>query len=278
MIRSNDEDAIAASFGLTADATSEEVASARALLDDFLATAPPDLRAWADLQGRSTHAALDGFEDGPRAPKAAKSAPNAGKNATSPSKRRLVPMLGVLVALGVVIGVFFSGGTPQQTTMPNVPNAGAPAASKVDQAEVERLMGLLASKPKDVEIMRDLGKVYYAGGDFVMAGQWQERILEINPDDVDALLALGVAKLNAGDTASAEKNWMRVVELKPDLPEVYYNLGFLYFSKTPPETKKAEQAWAKLVELAPNSEMASTVKSHLEGGMGATGASPEKTP
>lgn len=274
MTRSTDEDAVIASFGLTADATSEEVASARACLDDFLATAPPELRSWADLQKRSTHTALDSFEGMPSQTSKATKA----RSADTKSKRRLVPMLGVLVALGVVIGVYFSGN-------PATPNADAPAASpttaptaNVDQAEVTRLMGELAAKPKDTDIMRDLGKVYYAGGDFVMAGQWQERILEIAPDDVDALLALGVAKLNAGDLLNAEKHWNRVIELKPDMPEVYYNLGFLYLSKNPPENEKAEQAWAKVLELAPDSSMAGTVKSHLEGAMGGTAPNPEKTP
>ncbi len=273
MTRTNEEDAQVASLGLTADATSEEVASARAAVDDFLSTAPDELRSWADLQSRRTHDALDAFDDPLGAP--AKVPAQTGR--PRGNKRRTVTMLAVLVAVGALVGIYFSGGGGAQTASMPADTSQMQTAS-VDDAEVQRLMAELAAHPDDIEIMRNLGKVYYAGGDMVMAGQWQERILELSPEDVDALLALGVAKLNIGDTVAAEKYWSRVTELNPDLPEVYYNLGFLYFSKAPPEPEKAQEAWAKVVELAPDSSMADTVKNHLESGLGGTTPLPEKTP
>lgn len=274
MTRNSEEDAQVASLGLTADATSEEVASARAAIDDFLSTAPEELRSWADLQARNTHAMLDAFEDDPIAVATKKQTQSAAPRV---NRRRTITMLAVLVAVGALVGIYFSGGGGAQTASAPV-DTSQMQATTVDDQEVQRLMAELASNPDDIEIMRSLGKVYYAGGDMVMAGQWQERILELSPDDVDALLALGVAKLNIGDVAGAEKNWTRVIELNPNLPEVHYNLGFLYFSKTPPEPEKAQQAWAKVVELAPDSNMAATVKNHLESGLGGTTPLPEKTP
>jgi cytochrome c-type biogenesis protein CcmH/NrfG len=277
LTHTNEEDAQIASLGLTADAPSEEVASARASIDDFLSTAPADLRAWADLQSRRVHRALDAFEDDPLAKPSVNDEKHAQPAKTRRPNRRVASLLVALAVVGVLIGVYFSGGTGGQMNAAPQASGQMPAIS-VDEQEVEKLMAELAKSPNDIEIMRKLGKVYYAGGDMVMAGQWQSRILEISPDDVDALLALGVAKLNIGDLTSAEENWTRVVELKPDMPEVYYNLGFLYFSKEPPDTEKAKEAWAKVVELAPNSDMASTIESHLAGGLGATAPNPEKTP
>ncbi len=64
--------------------------------------------------------------------------------------------------------------------------------------------------------------------------------------------------------AQAQEHWLRAGQVAPDNPAPWYNLGFLYMAQTPPDYAKAEEAWGKVIELDPNSELAATAQAHLE--------------
>ena len=81
-----------------------------------------------------------------------------------------------------------------------------------------------------------------------------------------ARLALGAAQFNLGDVADARRQWLRVIALDPKNVEAYYDLGFLYLSKDPPDMAAAKEMWRKVVEMAPpGSDVAKTVATHLKG-------------
>ena len=92
---------------------------------------------------------------------------------------------------------------------------------------------------------------------------WLQQILDTDPDNLDALLAIGSAEYQSSQYDAAEKHWRRVTELDSSVAEPWYNLGFLYMAKTPPETGRATECWNKVLEIAPDSDLAAGVRTHL---------------
>ena len=65
-----------------------------------------------------------------------------------------------------------------------------------------------------------------------------------------------------------------MTELDPTTAEPWYNLGYLYMARTPPDEERAADCWNRVLQLAPDSQMAAAVQGHLgRMGSGAT-ASP----
>jgi len=91
----------------------------------------------------------------------------------------------------------------------------------------------------------------------------QEYLAE-NPDDVDALLEMGVLQMRIGNLELARSHWERVTNLDPTNAKAWYNLGFYYIALEPPDYINAERVWNKVIELDPDSELAASVRKHLE--------------
>lgn len=266
----------------------------RDALAAYLASAPPELRAWADAQleamgadGVAEAAAppddpaepdedavdLDDFVDDSDGPvlRRARTARPARVPSTKPRGKqgfgRVNLVLVALLATAVVLLVQQWGGggqTAQPGVTPTAVPTGMTTFATLDSARVDELKARVAKDAGDVAAMRELGKLYYAAGQWQDAEAWQQKILDLNADDVDALLAIGVPQLNLGDYDSAEKNWLRAGELSPKAPEPWFNLGFLYLSKTPPDKAAATKAWQKVIDVAPDSPLAGTAKTHLK--------------
>ena len=54
-----------------------------------------------------------------------------------------------------------------------------------------------------------------------------------------------------------------MTELDPGVAEPWYNLGFLYMARTPPDAGRATECWNKVIEIAPDSDLAAGVRTHL---------------
>lgn len=100
--------------------------------------------------------------------------------------------------------------------------------------------------------------------------QIQARILDLEqlkseqPDNLDIFLELGILYFNYGDLDNAQSNWEHVTEQDPDNIQAWYNLGFLYVSLNPAQTERAQAAWEKVVEIDPESPLAQTVRNHMD--------------
>lgn len=265
-------------------------------LEAFLATAPDELKPWAEQQlerarraaattpagpGATTGATaadpeaqavaedfdllgLDDDEVVPAAPATARPRP-----ARTP-RRGLRPLALAAISALVVFGgyaIYAGGKNPDATT----PNAANPASAQsvevstpkpVDPQMVATLEKKVKDNPKDTLSMKALGEIYSQAGEYDKAATWQERITTVDPKDVDAFLALGVAQFNQANLDQAEKAWTQAAKLAPKRATIWYNLGFLYLSKN--EIGKAQDAWQKVVEIDPNSDLAKTVGSHLK--------------
>lgn len=236
------------SLGLSPDASPDEIRAVRDQLTAHLEA----VDGAADAPGADVTDVLidDDGADLPHPP------PSTGSSWPS---RGLRPVLAVLVGIGVVLGVYFMGGG--DTAADTAP---APAASGLEQAQVDALEAAVAADPGDVESMRELGALHHQAGDFEAAAEWQQRIVDLDPRDVDARLSLGVALFGLGDLEGAEEHWSVAADLAPDLAEVHYNLGFLYLSMDPPRADLAEAAWARVIEIDPESPLAETAAAHLD--------------
>lgn len=285
-------------LGLDADADEAHVESTREALDAFLAGAPPELDGWAHGQREARFVHPAGAAR-PASPAAARGAVvGTGTASVRRRRSRLVP-LGIAAALALlVVGVYHLGDTgapaaaggeaqaaanPHATGMPTDMPTGMATQPPLDQAKVDGLTKKIAAEPTNTTAMKELANEYSRAGHYRKASETQARIVELEPDNVDALLALGVAHFNMDDLPTAEKHWNEVLKKDPKNVGAYYDLGFLYFAKNPPELDKAEAAWQKLVEIAPDSELAKNVESHLarfkSGAAGGTGStSPTAVP
>ncbi len=252
--------------------------ASREQLEAFLASAPDELKAWAqqqldDLGAEPVPAPADSsdavgleavlddadLEPEPVRPVAAGPAGDKPRSGVAGVNKLLV----VALVAAIVIAIYAVGNRASSPTASPSASMPVPTASALDQAAVTDLKNKVAANPADIESLRELGRLYYEAGEYQEAAGWQQKIVDQRPDDLDALLALGVAHFNSGNLDLAEKSWTKAAEVAPDRAAPHYNLGFLYLSKTPPDYDRMGQEWAQVVALEPESEMAKTVQGHL---------------
>ncbi len=189
--------------------------------------------------------------------------------AAAPRRPQRALRFAALVAAGALVVVLVQqlGAPPAQTPAPGsagTTSTSRPTTTPVDPAKVAGFTAALAANPADLGALDGLADLYFAAADYRTSADYRRRMVEIQPTKTDTRLELGVALYNANDLAGAEAQWQEVLRIDPQSAEAYYDLGFLYLSKTPPEMDRTEQAWTKVIELDPSSQMAATVKGHLE--------------
>ena len=280
-------------LGLWADASMQDVEAAHNVLVEFLELAPRKVTLWAAARTADVDEAfalLSGPEaeliaatqtaptaavdlpkntlTSPPAP-SAPSGPFAALAANKPQRNKIIGAIGAVLAVAVVFFVFQMGkssdvpgisGTPTGTET----TAAAGAVTPVDPAKLAALMQKITANPKDVASLQGIGDLYYGATDYKNASLWEEKVLAVDPKNQVALLSLGAAQFNLGNAVEAKKAWLIAAGLYPKNAEVHYDLGFLYFSQTPPDTAKMTAEWKKVVAIDPNSALAKTVADHLK--------------
>jgi len=125
-------------------------------------------------------------------------------------------------------------------------------------------MQKLAANPYDTVTLLALANEYYAGQQFTDAGNWLDKVLALEPNNVEALLARGAVSFNLNDLPAAETTWKKVVVIDPKNVEAHYDLGFLYLNSATPDWAGVQREWNTVIALDPTSQLAQTVKSHLD--------------
>lgn len=258
----------------------------------FLATAPDQLKGWADEQlallGETSEpedpnavgveAFADDFDeatgnladdDQSAASPTGGARPKKQRSGTVGGVSKVNLVLVALLAAAIVIIIQQHGVTTSDEvvaphgSMTAVPS-GMSTFAQVDEEEVNQLKSQIEADPLATAPRERLAELYAGAGLFQDAADQLNEILKITPDDLDTLLAIGVAEFNLNQDAQAQEHWLRAGQVAPDNPAPWYNLGFLYMAQTPPDYAKAEEAWGKVIELDPNSELAATAQAHLE--------------
>src|SRR5450759_4253573 len=191
--------------------------------------------------------------------------------------RNLAIVGATIAAIGIVAVLGFNaGGTSASVIGANGSPAPSAAASApvLDQAAVAALMVKIQANAKDADSLMALGDEYYKTGDYKTAGDWYAKVTAIEPTNVRGFLALGATAFNLGDATTAETAWKQVVTLDEKNVEAHYDLGFLYLNRQPADMAGVQREWSRVVALAPDSDIAKTVKAHLDALASAAPASP----
>lgn len=234
----------------------------------------PDVEDLAALYAMVTPSAHDDMRPDTKRAKPVAAAPAvAAARATAPApagsniwKKIVIGGVGIAAVVAIAFGAnAIVNGTPAGATPGNggVAQAGATPPA-IDEAKVADLMAKFQADPKDVVTILALADEFYAGGDYESSATWLDKLLALDPEDIQALLARGAVYFNLNDLANAETTWKRVATLEPDNVEVHYDLGFLYLNQAEPDWTGVQAEWNKVIELDPSSQLAQTVRSHLD--------------
>lgn len=210
--------------------------------------------------------------------------PSALERRTGVSRLNLVLVALLAAAVVIIVQQAGRGDVTADSALPSghpsvAATADASAIAAMDEAEpvdTEREKELKVqaeADPADVEARQELGVMYLKAALYQDSITWLQQILDVDPDNLDALLTIGVAEYQSNLYDEAEAHWLRASEIDPDVAEPWYNLGFLYMARTPPDTDRATECWEKVLQLAPDSEMAANVRGHV-GTMGTATATP----
>jgi len=185
--------------------------------------------------------------------------------AANPWKWLVIGGVAVFAIIGIGFGAVQVAGSVAGGSPASSPVAQAqPSAPAVDVAKISTLMEKLAANPKDTETLLALANEYYGGGQYADAGNWLDKLLAIEPENVKALLARGAVSFNTSDLLGAETTWKKVVVIDPGNQEVHYDLGFLYMNQKIPDWAAVQREWNKVIAIDPTSQIAQTVKSHMD--------------
>jgi len=285
-------------LGLRENASDAEVETAHNGLVEFLELAPREVKSWAAARTADVDevfALLSGPErdlvpgaqpaamahDAPVETSQPAAAPPAAPGAFAalaadkPRRNKIVGAIGAVLAVAIVFLVFQMGKSSDVPGISGKPTgqettAAAPGATPVDKAKVAVLMKKISANPKDKASLQALGDIYFAATDYKTASTWAQKVLGVDPKNKVALISLGAAQFNLGNAVEAKKQWLAAAALYPKEAEVHYDLGFLYFSQTPPDTANMTAEWKKVVAIDPNSQLAKTVATHLKSSSTAT--------
>ena len=279
-------------LGLRENASDAEVETAHNGLVEFLELAPHEVKSWAaarttdvdeafallsgpeqDLVAAAPMAAM--AQDAPvrtsQPPAAPPAAPGvfAALAANKPQRNKIIGAIGAVLAVAIVFLVFQMGKSADVPGISGKPTgqettAAASGATPVDPAKLGALMAKIKANPKDTASLQSIGDLYFGATDYKNATVFEQKVLALDPKNQVALLAAGAAQFNLGNAPEAKKQWLIAAGLYPNNAEVHYDLGFLYFSQTPPDTANMTAEWKKVVAIDPNSQLAKTVATHLK--------------
>jgi predicted Zn-dependent protease len=93
---------------------------------------------------------------------------------------------------------------------------------------VKTLKEVIRLRPLDTDILRDLGKTYFQGGDYPEAMKTLKEALASNPEDPEGRLLLGRSQIETGDLVGALETLKGLIKTNPDYGSGIYYLGETY--------------------------------------------------
>jgi cytochrome c-type biogenesis protein CcmH/NrfG len=171
--------------------------------------------------------------------------------------------------LGWVIGtqqVRRAAAPAPETTVASNQQAGTTTRQPpaLDEARVQNLQKALASNPKDVKSVIELGNTYFDAERWDDAITWYRRAIELDPNDADASTDLGVSLYYSNRADEALAQFEHSLKISPQHTKTLLNKGIvLAFGKQ--DLRGAAAEWEKVVTLAPNSPEGQAARRALEG-------------
>jgi cytochrome c-type biogenesis protein CcmH/NrfG len=166
--------------------------------------------------------------------------------------------VGVIIACacclgaGLAIGYFYGkesgnaaiAGNPVQV---QTPTTGDPSLLQHEMT----LKSILASNPKDLNTLIQLGNVYYDGGRFGEAVDAYGRALELDPKNADVRTDRGTCYWSMGQPDAALAEFAKALETAPTKAQTLYNMGVVYLNGKK-DSAKAKAVWEQLLATNPD--------------------------
>ncbi len=194
--------------------------------------------------------------------------------------RGLIAALGALIALALLAGFALPGsiGLAQRTVV-NQALADAVAQEADRQAEIQRLLDLFATNPRDAQVASDLADAYLAGDspdDLQRGAVALQILLALQPENHSAYRRLINAYLVTGhyDDAQATTDSYATIA-RPDEPDIPFYRGLIAFRRGDNDT--AVHEFDRFLELAPDdgrAAMVSSLRAQAAGGLSGPSSAP----
>jgi tetratricopeptide (TPR) repeat protein len=127
------------------------------------------------------------------------------------------------------------------------------AQNQLDKA-IQVLQEELVKNPSRLELRSQLGNLAYRAGNFALAIQQYQAIVDARPDAMDVYPRLGQAYAMKGDMASAFRALDKARQLKPNDPHVYLELAVLLEKAGKPA--QARPMYEQVLKLQPDNPFA----------------------
>ena len=171
------------------------------------------------------------------------------------------------IILGWVIGAQQASNRAPVPAVASAPAAGqgsARQAPPLDEAQVQSLMTIIKSDPKNVGAIVKLANTYFDAEQYPEAIKWYEQSLQLDPKNPDVSTDLGISYYYTGQTDLALKQFEHSLSIDPRHTKTMLNQGIvLAFGKR--DLAGAEAAWKQVIALAPDSPEAQAARRGLEG-------------
>jgi tetratricopeptide (TPR) repeat protein len=259
-------------YALLADSTLEHAdASSPSPVAPAVAAAPPEEQEEVDFDELAgIHPATEGSRRQPpqrvaraAAPPAKRAAPTAVRRGSG-WKRLAIGAGAVVGAVVIGIVVFNMNGGTGIPPIDGTPEPDASAAATLDMARVGELMEQISTNPRDTAAYLELAGLYWDIGDYASSADFMDKILDYDPDNTDALVGRGAARYQDGDFAGAEADWRAAIAIDENNQEAYFDLGFMYLERDPPDIDGVTEMWTRVVAIDPTTDMANYAQLHLD--------------
>lgn len=169
------------------------------------------------------------------------------------------------IVVGVIAAVSYEDKTPiipppvKQTT-----SSPAPAAPPADlQKQVDTLRSMLKDDPKNLNVLIQLGNLYFDADQFSQAIEVYSRALEIDPKNADVHTDMGIMYRKKRDFDRAIAEFKKAAELDPKHVNSRYNLGIVLLHDKQ-DIKGAIKAWEDYLRVEPTGPRADNIRNQMD--------------
>ena len=169
------------------------------------------------------------------------------------------------IVVGVIAAVYYEDKTPiipppvkQSTSSP------APAAPPADlQKQVDTLRSMLKDDPKNLNVLIQLGNLYFDAEQFSPAIEAYSRALEIDPKNADVRTDMGIMYRKKRDYDRAIAEFKKAAEVDPKHVNSRYNLGIVLLHDKQ-DIKGAIKAWEDYLRVEPTGPRADNIRNQMD--------------
>ena len=169
------------------------------------------------------------------------------------------------IVVGVIAAVYYEDKTPiipppvkQSTSSP------APAAPPADlQKQIDTLRSMLKDDPKNLNVLIQLGNLYFDAEQFNEAIEAYSRVLEIDPKNADVRTDMGIMYRKKRDYDRAIAEFKKAAEVDPRHVNSRYNLGIVLLHDKQ-DIKGAIKAWEDYLRVEPTGPRAENIRNQMD--------------